>query len=87
LTDLMTSVGLEFTLALDTDPNYCELPEGAPESNYLRTIPGKGWFTLLRLYSPTQPFFNGSWRPNDFEKLDDERRKYDFDRCLKGDFR
>lgn len=46
-----------------------ELPKGAPEANYLRTVPGKGWFTLLRLYSPTQPFFDGSWRPNDFEKI------------------
>ena len=50
-----------------------ELPEGAPESNYLRTVPGKGWFTLLRLYSPTQPFFDGSWRPGDFEKLNQDR--------------
>ena len=47
-----------------------ELPQGAPESNYLRTVPGKGWFTLLRLYSPTQAFFDQTWRPDDFKKLD-----------------
>jgi len=46
-----------------------ELPDGAPKSNYLRTVPGKGWFTLLRLYSPTQPFFDQTWRPGDFEKI------------------
>ena len=46
-----------------------QLPAGAPESNYLRTVPGKGWFTLLRLYSPTQAFFDKSWRPDDFEKI------------------
>jgi len=46
-----------------------ELPQGAPESNYLRTVPGKGWFTLLRLYSPTQAFFDQTWRPGDFEKI------------------
>ena len=45
------------------------LPEGAPESNWLRTVPGKGWFTLLRLYSPKQAFFDQTWRPGDFEKL------------------
>jgi hypothetical protein len=33
------------------------------------TVPGKGWFTLLRLYSPTAAFFDKSWRPGDFEKL------------------
>jgi len=47
-----------------------ELPDGAPESNYLRTVPGRGWFTLLRLYSPTEAFFDQTWRPGDFEKLD-----------------
>lgn len=47
-----------------------ELPDGAPESNYLRTVPGKGWFTLLRLYSPTEAFFDQSWRPDDFVKIE-----------------
>jgi len=47
-----------------------DLPDGAPESNYLRTVPGKGWFTLLRLYSPTEAFFDQTWRPGDFERID-----------------
>jgi hypothetical protein len=46
-----------------------ELPADAPESNWLRTVPGKGWFTLLRLYSPTKPFFDQTWKPGDFEKI------------------
>jgi hypothetical protein len=46
-----------------------ELPADAPESNWLRTVPGKGWFTLFRLYSPTEPFFDQSWKPGDFEKI------------------
>jgi hypothetical protein len=46
-----------------------KLPSGAPKSNYLRTVPGKGWFTLFRLYSPTKKFFDKSWRPDDFEKI------------------
>lgn len=46
------------------------LPEGAPESNWLATVPGKGWFTLFRLYSPTEAFFDQTWRPHDFEQLD-----------------
>jgi len=28
---------------------------GKPESNWIETIPGKGWFTYFRLYGPTQP--------------------------------
>jgi hypothetical protein len=46
------------------------LPKNALKSNYLKTAPGKGWFTLLRLYSPTEAFFDQSWRPDDFKKLD-----------------
>jgi hypothetical protein len=50
-----------------------ELPTGAPESNWRKTLPGKGWFVLFRLYSPTQPFFDGSWRPGDFEPINEQR--------------
>jgi hypothetical protein len=25
--------------------------------------PGKGWYVILRLYSPLQPFFDRTWRP------------------------
>ncbi len=46
-----------------------KLPEGAPESNYLRTIPGDGWFTLFRLYGPMRSYFDGSWELPDIEKL------------------
>ena len=37
--------------------------------NYLATLPGKGWFTLFRLYSPKQAFFDKSWIPEDVKKL------------------
>jgi len=46
-----------------------KLPDGVPESNWLKTVPGKGWFTLLRLYSPTEAFFDKSWKPGDFERI------------------
>lgn len=39
-------------------------PEGK-ESNWVQTIPGKGWFTLLRLYGPLEPWFDKSWRPGE----------------------
>ncbi|MCX7300869.1 MAG: DUF1254 domain-containing protein [Rhodobacterales bacterium] len=39
-------------------------PEGK-ESNWVQTIPGKGWFTLLRLYGPLEPWFDGSWKPGE----------------------
>jgi hypothetical protein len=41
--------------------------EGVKRGNWIRTMPGKGWFTTLRLYSPLEPFFDKSWRPSEIE--------------------
>ena len=35
------------------------------ESNWVQTIPGKAWFTILRLYGPLEPWFKQTWRPDD----------------------
>ena len=43
-----------------------EAPEGK-KSNWIQTVPGRGWFTLLRLYSPLQPWFDKTWRPGEIE--------------------
>jgi hypothetical protein len=42
-------------------------PEGVMRGNWIQTIPGKGWFTILRLYSPLEPFFTKKWRPTEIE--------------------
>jgi hypothetical protein len=39
-------------------------PEGY-ESNWIQTIPGKGWNTIFRLYGPLEPWFDGEWYPSD----------------------
>lgn len=41
-------------------------PEGM-EHNWVQTIPGKGWFMILRLYGPLEPWFNQTWRPGEIE--------------------
>ena len=42
-------------------------PEGIAEGNWIKTDPAKGWFVILRLYSPLQTFFDKSWRPGEIE--------------------
>ena len=42
-------------------------PDGVAAGNWIQTDPGKGWFVLLRLYSPLQPYFDKSWRPSEIE--------------------
>jgi hypothetical protein len=46
-----------------------EKPDGVKEGNFIQTLPGKGWFVILRLYSPLQPFFDKSWRPTEIEQV------------------
>ena len=41
-------------------------PQGK-ESNWLETIPGKSWFTILRLYGPLKPWFDKTWRPGEIK--------------------
>lgn len=46
-----------------------EPPEGK-EKNWIQTVPGKGWFTCLRLYGPLEPWFDQTWQPGDIELTD-----------------
>jgi hypothetical protein len=43
-------------------------PQGS-EANWVKTTPGKGWFAYFRWYSPTQAFFDKSWKLRDIEAV------------------
>ena len=43
-------------------------PEGK-ETNWVETVPGKSWFQLFRIYGPLQPWFDQTWRLNEFEPI------------------
>lgn len=43
-------------------------PKGK-ESNWVQTIPGKGWNTTLRFYGPLKPWFDQTWRPGEIEMI------------------
>jgi hypothetical protein len=48
---------------------YCSpaRPDGVAAGNWIQTDPEKGWFAILRCYSPLQPFFDKTWRAGEFE--------------------
>jgi len=46
-----------------------ERPSDCPESNWIQTTEGKGFFPILRLYSPLQPFFDKTWRLSEIEAV------------------
>jgi hypothetical protein len=39
------------------------------ESNWVQTVPGKGFFLILRLYGPMQPWFDKTWQPGEIELM------------------
>ncbi len=44
-------------------------PPAMQNANWIKTVPGKGYFSGMRLYSPTQAFFDKTWKPDNIEKL------------------
>lgn len=43
-------------------------PEGK-ERNWIQTVENKGWFTLLRIYGPLEPWFDKTWKPGEIELI------------------
>ena len=39
------------------------------EANWVKTVPGKGWFGIFRLYGPGQEWFDRTWKLGDIEKV------------------
>ena len=65
--------GIDSTVA-DIEPNEDgswtiwfgpEAPEGK-EGNWVQTMPGKSWSSIIRLYGPGQEWFDKTWVPGDF---------------------
>ena len=45
-----------------------EAPAGQ-EQNWIKTVPGKGWFGIFRLYGPLDPWFKRTWKLGSIEKV------------------
>ena len=58
-------------LIIDADGSvtlyYGPKPPAGKLANWTQTVSGKGWFPILRLYGPLEPWFNKTWRPGEFE--------------------
>jgi hypothetical protein len=42
-------------------------PSLGSRDNWMRTVLGKGYFAVLRLYGPTEAAIDRSWKPGDIE--------------------
>jgi hypothetical protein len=44
-------------------------PSQARDGNWIQTVPNKGWFILLRFYSPAPAFFDKGWKPGEITEV------------------
>lgn len=40
------------------------------ETNWIKTLPNHGWQILFRLYGPRESYFDHTWKPDDFVRID-----------------
>jgi hypothetical protein len=57
--------GLRYNRDGSIDIYFAPEPPPGYESNWVQTIPGKSWFTVLRMYSPLETWIDQSWRPSE----------------------
>jgi len=38
-------------------------------ANWIKIVPGRGYFAGVRVYAPTQAFFDKQWKPDDIVKV------------------
>jgi hypothetical protein len=54
------------TINADGSVNIAFGPEQPPDAdNWIQTVPGKGWFPIFRFYSPTEAYFDKTWKLED----------------------
>jgi hypothetical protein len=62
--------GLVVNADSSVDVYFGPKPPAGTEANWVQTVPGKGWWVMLRLYGPLEPWFDKSWRPGEIEAVE-----------------
>jgi len=63
---IVTNADGSVDIAFGPSPPAC-----VPECNWIKTLPGRGWFSYFRLYGPTQPYFDRSWALPDIQLIEE----------------
>jgi hypothetical protein len=59
--------GLQVNADGSVDVYFGPKAPAGKQSNWVQTVPGRGWNTILRLYGPLEPWFAKTWRPGEIE--------------------
>ena len=66
----VTSKDKDFQANADGSVDVHFAPERPKEAkNFIRTIPGKGWNAIFRLYGSLEPWFDRTWKLNEIEMV------------------
>jgi hypothetical protein len=57
--------GLRYNRDGSIDIYFAPKPPPGYKNNWVQTLPGKSWFTILRMYSPLKAWIDQSWRPSE----------------------
>ena len=52
------------------DVYFGPTPASGKERNWIRTVPGHGWFPIVRFYGPLDAYYDKSWILNDIERYE-----------------
>ena len=61
------SKGFEKNADGSYDVYFAPKAPAGKDGNWVQTIPGKSWFTILRMYGPMEPWIDKTWRPSEVE--------------------
>ena len=61
------SKGFEKNADGSYDVYFAPKAPAGKNGNWVQTVPGKSWFTILRMYGPLEPWINKTWRPSEIE--------------------
>jgi hypothetical protein len=50
-----------------TELHFGPAPPPGKEGQWIKTVPGRGWFAYIRIYGPKQAAFDGDWKPGDIQ--------------------
>ena len=64
-----TSKNLVYNNDKSVDVWFGPNPFEGREKNWVKTIPDKNWYVILRLYYPLDSWFEKKWRPGEIEEL------------------
>jgi hypothetical protein len=64
------SKGLKVNADGSVDVYFGPKAPAGEKMNWVQTVPGMSWNTLLRLYGPLQPWFDKTWRPGEIELVE-----------------